>query len=286
MKNRTVTITVSASLDEVFSFLSNPKRLPEWAYTFSKSVKPKEDEWEVTTPGGSTLALMVKADRSSGCIDLFAGPTLEQRERFPIRVYEAVSGKTSASFTMFKSARPGMTDDQFEAHYAQLVKEVEGLLERFGGGSISRGLPSGNRLMPGFVTSKLAETRDFYVERLGFKAVFDAPMYVHLVREQGGEQIGLMTFCEASEQPEFETQVNGAGLWLSLEVEDIDAEYERLLSEGVAFREQPKDQLWGERTAVVVDPNGVLVYLGQKTGKMDESLLQYMQDSELAVASG
>jgi len=61
-------------------------------------------------------------------------------------------------------------------------------------------------------------------------------------------------------------------------VEDVDAEYERLLADGLAFREQPTDQPWGERTCVTVDPNGVLIYLSKLNGKMDPELEQYVQE--------
>lgn len=276
MKNRTVTITVAASFEDVFSYLSNPETLPEWAYTFSKEVKPKEGAWEVTTPQGMALAFAIEADRASGCIDMMAGPTLEQMETFPIRVYKADSGETAASFTMYKSARPDLTDTMFEGHYRQLVKEVEGLIEQFGGGEISKGLPEGGKLLPGLIVAEMGATRDFYVSHFGFKAVFDGPCYVHLVRESSGDQLGLMAASAEAGQAEFETATTGAGLWFSLMVEDVDAEFERLKAEGVPVREEPKDQPWGERTSVFVDPNGVLIYVSQQTGKMDPSLQQYM----------
>ncbi|MDQ8203738.1 VOC family protein [Pelagicoccus sp. SDUM812003] len=285
MKNHTVTITVAASIDEVFSFLADPKTLPEWAHTFSKSIAPKDGAWEVETPQGHKLAFALEADRSSGCIDMLAGPTLEQMESFPIRVYKVDSGQTAASFTMFKSQRPDLTDAMFETHYRQLVKEVEALVERFGGGEISRGLPEGGRLLPGLVTDRIEETRDFYVSHFGFKAVFDASCYVHLVREVGGEQLGLMATSAEAGQAEFEVATTGSGLWFTLEVESADAEFERLKAEGVTVREEPKDQPWGERTCVVVDPNGVLIYVSHTTGKVDESLKPFFVASEPELVS-
>ncbi|EDY80393.1 glyoxalase family protein [Verrucomicrobiia bacterium DG1235] len=284
MKNRTVTITVSASVDEVFSFLANPEALPLWAVSFCKSIREEAGRWIVST-GQGELAFAIEADRASGCIDMLAGPTLETVESFPIRVFKADNGQTAASFTMFKSQRPDMTDTLFEMHYRGLVKEVGTLVERFGGGELSSGLPEASKLTVGLVSDDIGATRDFYVKHFGFQAVFDASCYVHLSREIGGEQIGLMAATAEAGQAEFESATTGQGVWISLEVEDVDAEYERLKGEGLVFRESPADQPWGERTCVTSDPNGVLIYVSQPNGKMDESLKQFVVEEGAELVS-
>ncbi|MDQ8200340.1 VOC family protein [Pelagicoccus enzymogenes] len=277
MKNRTVTITVSASLDEVFSFLADPKTLPLWAVSFCQSVRKEDERWVVTTPLGGALAFAIDADRASGCIEMLAGPTLELMETFPIRVFKADNGQTVASFTMFKSQRPGMTDALFEMHYRGLVREVGSLVERFGGGEVSSGLPEESRLCVGIVSENLEATRAFYCGYFGFEAVFDAPFYLHL-RGPGGEQIGVMAAAADAEHREFEVATSGRGVWLSLSVEDVDAEHQRLEGEGLLFREAPTDQPWGERTCVAVDPNGVLIYLSSPNGRMDDSLKGFVKE--------
>lgn len=278
MKNRTVTITVAASYSEVFSFLANPETLPLWAFSFSKSVRKEADGWKVETAQGGELAFAIDADRSSGCIEMLAGPAPELMESFPIRVYKADNGETAVSFTLFKSQRPGVSDALFERHYRTLVREVEGLRERFGGGEISSGLPEGGSMFIGLVTADLEASKRFYVSRFGFGLVFDSPGYVRLKRESGGEQIGLMAATKEAAQEEFECPASGCGLWLSLYVDDVDAEYERLRGEGLEFRERPTDQPWGERTCVAVDPNGVLIYLSCSNGKMDPSLAAFVRE--------
>ncbi|MDQ8186825.1 VOC family protein [Pelagicoccus sp. SDUM812002] len=284
MKNRTVTITVSASVDEVFSFLSNPETLPLWAVSFCGSVHKKDERWTIRTPQGGELAFAIDADRSSGCIEMLAGPTLELVESFPMRVFKADNGQTAASFTMFKSQRPDMTDTLFDLHYRGLVREVGTLVERFGGGDLSSGLPDEAKLCMGIVSDKLSETRDFYVSYFGFKAVFDAPCYLHLLGPEG-EQLGVMASASEAGQPEFEAATAGDGLWISLTVECVDAAFSHLKAEGLLFREEPTDQPWGERTCVTVDPNGVLIHLSQPIGLMDDSLKQYVREpgAELVV---
>ncbi len=277
MKNRTVTITVSASVDEVFSFLANPETLPLWAVSFCKSIREEDGRWFVST-GQGELAFAIESDRSSGCIEMLAGSTLEVLESFPIRVFKADNGQTAASFTMFKSQRPDMTDTLFELHYRGLVREVGTLIERFGGGEMSSGLPDESRLYVSVVSDDVVATRDFYRGYFGFQAVFDAPFYAHLMGPNG-EQLGVMAASSEAGQKEFESSCSGGGLWLSMVVEDVDAEFARLKSEGLLFREEPADQPWGERTCVTIDPNGVLIYLSQKTGKMEESLKAFVREA-------
>lgn len=277
MKNRTVTITVSASVDEAFSFLANPETLPLWAVSFCKSIRKEDERWLVTTPQGAELAFAIDADRSSGCIEMLAGPTLELMESFPIRVFKADNGQTVASFTMFKSQRPEMTDALFELHFRSLVREVASLVERFGGGEVSSGLPEESSLCMGIVSEKLEATREFYCGYFGFQAVFDSPFYLHLSGPKG-EQIGVMAASAEAGQREFEAATSGAGVWLSLTIDDVDAAFARLKGEGLLFREEPVDQPWGERTCVTVDPNGILIYLSEPNGKMDESLKQFVRE--------
>ena len=284
MKNRTVTITVAASYDEVFRFLANPENLPTWALSFCKSIRKESESWIVATPQGARLAFAIDADRSSGCIEMLAGPTLDTLESFPVRVYKADSGETVASFTMFKSSRPGFSDAMFEMHFRALVKEVGSLVARFDGGEVSSGQSDLSSSYFGLVTKNVAVCRNFYVDNFGFDAVFDSPRYVHLERDSGSERIGLMAASDQACQAEFETATNGTGIWITLRVDDVDLEFERLKSKGLSFREKPTDQPWGERTCVTADPNGVLVYLSQLTEKMDESLRKYVVKSESNLA--
>jgi uncharacterized glyoxalase superfamily protein PhnB len=57
------------------------------------------------------------------------------------------------------------------------------------------------------------------------------------------------------------TATTGQGLWLGLAVPAADAECARLESEGMQIIQPPTDQPWGERTLLLRDPDGMLVYL-------------------------
>ena len=282
MKNRTVTITVKSQFEEVFGFLADPESMPLWATGFCKSIRTEDDRWIITTPDGE-LFFAVDTNRASGCIDMYAGPTLETMELFPIRLIRLDSGETGVVFSFFKCQRASSSDALYNAQYLKLVEEATVLAERFGGGDVSweRSAPT---MYSGFVTEKMEETRDFYVEHFGFAATFDASYYVHLIHPASEQQIGLMAkdVEGGASHREFESSANGVGYWISIETDAVEEDFERLSEAGVPVVEGLKDQPWGERTGVLKDPNGVLVYLAQQNGKMEESLKQYLVESTVA----
>ncbi len=61
---------------------------------------------------------------------------------------------------------------------------------------------------------------------------------------------------------EFQNQVfrgayGGKGLWLTIEVGDVEAEYERIQKLGVPIAVELRREEWGETHFSVVDPNGI-----------------------------
>jgi uncharacterized glyoxalase superfamily protein PhnB len=71
-------------------------------------------------------------------------------------------------------------------------------------------------------------------------------------------QTGLETF-----KPAHRAGSAGDGLLLVFVVENIDGEYERLLTEGVRVVTPIETEPWGERYFQVEDPNGVIFQLVQ-----------------------
>ena len=64
------------------------------------------------------------------------------------------------------------------------------------------------------------------------------------------------------------SQVSGANrdplrLMLNLTVDDIDAAYERLRAQGIAFSRPPEQEAWGGRVATFADPDGNTLQLMQ-----------------------
>jgi catechol 2,3-dioxygenase-like lactoylglutathione lyase family enzyme len=112
------------------------------------------------------------------------------------------------------------------------------------------------------VTEKRAETKDFYVRHLGFEVTFDFGWYVQ-IRSSANPAVELSLLQpDRADQPEaFRPTFAGRGVVLNLYIEDADAEYFRLKSQGVEIDGAPRNEPWGERHFVVRDPSGVAVNL-------------------------
>jgi hypothetical protein len=78
------------------------------------------DDYKVVN-GLGEFYFTIHADRASGVIDMFAGPTKDQMTVFPTRAVALPDGRTAYSFTMFQS--PDMPDDLFDAQHASLRRE-------------------------------------------------------------------------------------------------------------------------------------------------------------------
>ncbi len=112
-------------------------------------------------------------------------------------------------------------------------------------------------------TDRLPEARDFYVRYFGFEAVFDTGWYVHLHGAREGSEVPLelafMTPGNKDLPAEFQTGFNGNGVFISIEVEDVDAIYQQLMRDGFEPIQDLCDEPWGQRHFVIRDPGGTFV---------------------------
>ena len=105
-------------------------------------------------------------------------------------------------------------------------------------------------------TTKLQESKEFYMEHFDFRLVYESDWYIELISRD--LPIGISFTLPQREEGEF---FNGKGLIISFEVDDVDAEYDRLKAEGVQIYQEMQDKPWGERSFVIDDPNGVHLYI-------------------------
>jgi catechol 2,3-dioxygenase-like lactoylglutathione lyase family enzyme len=109
---------------------------------------------------------------------------------------------------------------------------------------------------PVICTERVAETSDFYVRLLGFEVVFSADWYVSLRR--GAHELAVLDAGHPTIPSGYRKPV--AGLLLNVEVDDVDAEYRRLVAcEGLAPVLDLRDEPFGQRHFIVADPAGTLV---------------------------
>jgi hypothetical protein len=120
MRSRTVTAVLDADRETVFDYLSDIERLPEWATEFARVLRREGDDYKVVN-GLGEFYFAIQADRETGVIDMFAGPSKQQMAVFPTRAVPLPDGRTAYSFTMFQG--PDMPDELFDAQHASLQRE-------------------------------------------------------------------------------------------------------------------------------------------------------------------
>ena len=126
MRTATVTRVLEAPRARVFDYMADIEHLPEWATEFARELRRDGGDYKVRN-GLGEFYFTIRADRETGVIDMYAGPTKDAMAVFPTRVVGLPDGSTAYSFTMFQG--PGMPDEQFEAQHASLQREL-GNLER------------------------------------------------------------------------------------------------------------------------------------------------------------
>jgi catechol 2,3-dioxygenase-like lactoylglutathione lyase family enzyme len=107
----------------------------------------------------------------------------------------------------------------------------------------------------GIITSKLAESKEFYTKNLGFAVKYENEWFVLL--ERGGRELAFMLPKLEFQGEIFREEYSGKGLWLTIEVENVEAEYERVRNSGVAIAVELRTEEWGETHFSVVDPNNI-----------------------------
>lgn len=121
----------------------------------------------------------------------------------------------------------------------------------------SQSKPARMKLNAGIITSKIAETKAFYTEVLGFGVTFENEFYLLLHTPDTASEISFLLPEHASQQPLFKPAFNGKGVYFTIEVEKVDEVYKQIKAKGVDIRIELRDEPWGDRHFAIQDPNGV-----------------------------
>ncbi len=113
------------------------------------------------------------------------------------------------------------------------------------------------KLNAGIVTEKLAETKNFYTQILGFGVTFENEFYLLLHTPNHESEISFLLPNHPSQQPIFQAPFQNQGVYLTIEVDDVDNVYQELKNKGVEIKIDIRDEAWGDRHFAIQDPNGV-----------------------------
>ena len=121
-------------------------------------------------------------------------------------------------------------------------------------------LENPEKLFPLFISDKLAETKRYYVDKLGFAASIDQPEYLQL-RYGEGPRAPELCFMRPDAVPDAPPRPNfaGDGVIVSIPTADADRAHVYMHERGARIEQPPSDKPWGWRSFMVRDPNGVVL---------------------------
>jgi catechol 2,3-dioxygenase-like lactoylglutathione lyase family enzyme len=131
-----------------------------------------------------------------------------------------------------------------------------------------------NSFYPVLMSDALAASRDFYVKHFGFEITFEADWYISLKSPDGRYELAFVSYTHETVVTDYQAPIRG--ILLNFEVEDVDAEYQRLITEaGLPLRRELLTEDFGQRHFATSDPNGILIDVIQVIQPSDEFAAQY-----------
>ena len=113
------------------------------------------------------------------------------------------------------------------------------------------------KLNAGIVTAKLAESKAFYTSVLGFGVTFENEFYLLMHTPDRSAELSFLLPDHPSQQPLFHKAFKGEGMYLTIEVNDVDKLYKEIKKKGIEIKIELRDEPWGDRHFAIADPNGV-----------------------------
>jgi catechol 2,3-dioxygenase-like lactoylglutathione lyase family enzyme len=113
------------------------------------------------------------------------------------------------------------------------------------------------KLNAGIVTNKLAETKKFYSSVLSFGVTFENEFYLLMHTPSKSAEISFLLPRHPSQQPLFQKPFTGQGMYITIEIDDVDKLYSEIKAKGVEIKIDIRNEPWGDRHFAIQDPNGI-----------------------------
>ncbi len=113
------------------------------------------------------------------------------------------------------------------------------------------------KLNAGIITEKLTETKEFYTKVLDFGVTFENEFYLLMHTPNRQAEISFLLPNHPTQKPIFQKPFAGNGMYLTIEVDDVDKIYTEIKKKGVNIEIDVRNEPWGDRHFAIVDPNGI-----------------------------
>ncbi len=129
-------------------------------------------------------------------------------------------------------------------------------------------------LFPDICSDALQESKDFYVSLLGFSIVFEIDWYIQL---QSPHDENLQIAFVKRDHPSVPERFRHTpqGVVVTVELEQIEPYYKKAQELGLDIIQELRDEVWGQRHFMTVDPNGLLVDMVQMISPTPEFMKEY-----------
>lgn len=132
------------------------------------------------------------------------------------------------------------------------------------------------RMVPALYVYDLALSKAFYCDLLGLKAAFEADWIVQLADpENEAVEIILQPRTHDLIPEAFRKAPQGCSI--AFVVPDCDEHYQKALSMGLEIIQEPRDEYYGQRRFLTVDPDGLLVDVSSNCDPSPEFMAKYFE---------
>ena len=115
-----------------------------------------------------------------------------------------------------------------------------------------------SRILTNICADDLGKSRDFYVQLLGFQVNYDSDWYVQLRSPAPQDlEFGIIQRTHELVPPKFQTAPSG--MYVTFVVPNVDELYAKAQAMGATLVQEPRNEFYGQRRFLVLDPSGCLV---------------------------
>lgn len=115
-----------------------------------------------------------------------------------------------------------------------------------------------SRILTNICSDRLVESRDFYVTLLDFDVGDDSDWYIQL-RSPSHTELEFGIILRSHRLVPQEYQAAPSGMYVTFVVPEVDLVYEKAVAMGLRIVQEPRNEFYGQRRFLTVDPNGCLI---------------------------
>jgi hypothetical protein len=123
VNSTTVSVSIARPPRDVYAFVRDPEKLPQWAAGLARSVRRDGDGWIVEMPDGP-MRLRFAPANDFGVLDHYVSPAPGVEFLNPMRVVPNGAG-SEVMFTVFQ--QPDMSDAQFANDVGLVERDLRAL---------------------------------------------------------------------------------------------------------------------------------------------------------------